>query len=253
MTETMMRADEAASLFLAARRRQSTRLDGLPPALRPQTEAEAYAIQYAVSAQLGGIGGWKVGSANPQATHFTCAPIPADAVFDGNVTVEGSDRVVEAEVAVRLNRDLPMRETPYTEAEIRAAIISAHPALEVLETRFADLDAAGPLSALADSLSNHSLVLGPAIADWETIDLDAETVRVLANGTEIKRGAGNPGGEMVRLVVWLANVGARWAGGLHAGQVVTTGSWTGKDPTGPGQEVVAQFARCGAATLRFSA
>ena len=57
---------------------------------------------------------------------------------------------------------------------------------------------------------------------------------------------------MVRLVAWLANVGTHWAGGLKAGQVVTTGSWTGKDLTGPGQEVVAQFARCGAATLRFA-
>ena len=130
---------------------------------------------------------------------------------------------------------------------------SAHPAIEVLESRFMNVEAAGALSALADSLSNHSLVLGPAIAGWEHIDLLNETVRLIVDGKEIKHGTANPGGEMLRLVVWLANEGTRWAGGLRAGQVITTGSWTGKDYTRPGAEVVARFTHCGEATLRFAA
>jgi 2-keto-4-pentenoate hydratase len=248
-----MNSHDAASLFLTARRGASPRLEGLPAGLRPQTEAEAYAIQQAVVAELGGIGGWKVGSPNPASTHFTCAPLPAGTVLDGPVTIEGSDHGVEAEIAVRLGRDLPPRESPYTIEDIRAAIASAHPAIEVLESRFVDLAAAGPLSGLADSLSNHSLVLGPAIADWEQVDLTRETVRLMVDGVEIKHGTANPGGEMLRLVVWLANEGTRWAGGLRAGQVVTTGSWTGKDFTRPGAEVVARFARCGDAVLKFAA
>ena len=241
-----------ASLFLTTRRGDSPRLDGLPGSLRPETEDDAYAIQQAVIAGLGGVAGWKVGSPNPAATHFTCAPLPAGTVFDGPVTIEGSDRGVEAEIAVRLGRDLPPRETPYTVDEIRAAIASAHPAIEVLESRFVDLAAVGSLSGLADSLSNHSLVLGPAIADWETVDLTSETVRLLVDGIEVKQGSSNPGGEMLRLVVWLANEGTHWAGGLRAGQVVTTGSWTGKDYTRPGAEVVARFANCGNAVVRFA-
>ncbi len=50
--------------------------------------------------------------------------------------------------------------------------------------------------------------------DWQAIDLDAEGVRVLVNGAEIKRATGNPAGDMMRLLVWMANEGARWAGGL---------------------------------------
>ena len=249
----MTRHDDAARLFLIARRGESPRLDGLPAALRPETQGEAYAIQQAVIAELGGIGGWKVGSPSPAATHFTCAPLPAGTVVDGPVTIQGSDRGVEAEIAVRLGRDLPPRETPYGLDEIRAAIASAHPAIEVLESRFVDAAAAGALSALADSLSNHSLVLGPAIAGWEQINLLNETVRLIVDGVEIKHGTANPGGEMLRLVAWLADEGTRWAGGLRAGQVVTTGSWTGKDYVAPGAEVVARFARCGDATVRFAA
>ena len=244
---------DAATLFLTTRRGTTPLLEGLPAALRPKTESDAYAIQQAVVTELGGIAGWKVGSPNPAATHFTCAPLPAGTVFDGPVTIEGSDHGVEAEIAVRLGHDLPPRESPYTLDDIRAAIASAHPAIEVLESRFADVEAAGALSALADSLSNHSLVLGPAIAGWEHIDLLNETVRLIVDEKEIKHGTANPGGEMLRLVVWLANEGTRWAGGLRAGQVITTGSWTGKDYTRPGAEVVARFTHCGEATLRFAA
>ena len=32
---------------------------------------------------------------------------------------------------------------------------------------------------------------------------------------------------MIRLIAWLADEGAVWAGGLKAGQIVTCGSWTG--------------------------
>ena len=245
--------DDAASLFLTARRGTAPKLDGLPGALRPETESEAYAIQQAVIAGLGGVAGWKVGAPNPAATHFTCAPLPSGTVLDGPVTIEGSDRGVEAEIAVRLGRDLPPRETPYTMDDIRAAIASAHPAIEVLESRFVDLAAAGALSGLADSLSNHSLVLGPAIAGWEQVNLLNESVRLLVDGKEVKHGTANPAGEMLRLVVWLANEGAHWAGGLRAGQVVTTGSWTGKDYAEPGAEIIARFAHCGDAIVRFAA
>ncbi len=253
MTDTTTRADEAAALLLAVRDGRSPLLDGLPPALQPQTEADSYAIQHAVAARLGPIGGWKVGSPAPDSPRFTCAPIPAAAIVTDGATIVGSDRVVEAEIAVRLGRDLPPRDAPYTEADLRGAIASVHPAMEILATRFADPAAAGPLATLADASSNHSLLLGPPIAGWDGIDLAHETVRLLVDGTGVKTGTGNPGGDLLRLLVWLANTGARADGGLRAGQAVTTGSWTGKDPAGPGQTVVAQFGRCGAATLRFAA
>ena len=116
----MSRYDDAATLFLSVRRGASPRLDGLPAPLRPESESDAYAIQQAVIAGLGGIAGWKVGSPNPAATRFTCAPLPAGTVSDGQMAVQGSDRGVEAEIAVRLRCDLPLRETPYTIDDIRA-------------------------------------------------------------------------------------------------------------------------------------
>jgi 2-keto-4-pentenoate hydratase len=71
------------------------------------------------------------------------------------------------------------------------------------------------------------------------------------DGTEIKRRVANPAGNMMRLVLWLANTGARWAGGLKAGQAVTTGSWTGKEFTDPDAEARIRFTHCGEAVVRF--
>jgi len=247
----MDRHHDAARLLLSARRDLTQRLHSLPEAIRPKTEAQAYLIQRAIMDDLGGIGGWKVGSPNPDGP-VTCAPLPAAAIQDSPATITGSDRLVEAEIALRLAHDLPPRDQPYARAEVLAAIASAHPAIEVLQSRYVDVAAVDPLSALADSLSHFGLVVGPAIPDWHSLDLAAETVRLSANGADVKTGNGNPAGDMIRMLLWLANEGAHWAGGLHAGQVVTTGSWTGKDPVPPGGEARIRFDHAGEAAVRFT-
>lgn len=247
----MDRHHDAARLLLSARRDPTQRLHSLPEAMRPKTAAQAYLVQRAIMAELGAIGGWKVGSPRPDGDVFTCAPLPISGITDSPATSNAALRGVEAEIALRLVRDLPAREEPYSEAEVMAAVGSLHPAIEVLDTRYVDPDAQDPLSALADSLSHGGLVVGLAVPGWEGVDLAAEQVRLLVNGAEVKRGTGNPGGAIPRLLAWLANEGARWAGGLQAGQVVTTGSWTGKDVLPPGGDARAVFAACGEAAVRF--
>lgn len=247
----MDRHHDAAELLLSARRDPTQRLNEFPEAVRPRTEEQAYLVQRVVARQLGEIGGWKVGAAGPDG--FTCAALPAKGILPSGVEVACRDRGVEAEIAVRLGADLPPRDAPYTADDVLGAIESAHPAIEVLESRFTDMERMDPVSLLADSLSHHSLVLGAAIPDWQAIDLAAEGVRILANGSEIKTGKGNPAGDMMRLLLWLANTGARWAGGLRRGQVVTTGSWTGKDFVSAGADVRIRFDHCGEAVIRFRA
>ncbi|GAC1344980.1 MAG: fumarylacetoacetate (FAA) hydrolase [Acetobacteraceae bacterium] len=245
----MDRHHDAAPLLLSARRDLAQRLHALPDAIRPRTAEQAYLVQRAIMHELGAIGGWKVGASGPES--FTCAPLPQTGVLPSPASVTCHDCGVEAEIAVRLVASLPTRDAPYTEADVLAAIGSAHPAIEVLDSRYTDVDAVDPLSNLADSLSHHALVVGPAIPNWRGIDLAKEGVRVVMDGAEAKSRTGNPAGDMLRLVLWLANTGARWAGGLQAGQVVTTGSWTGKDFAKPGSEARIRFERCGEAVVRF--
>ncbi len=250
----MDRHAEAANLLLSARQDPSQKLRRLPSVLAPSDPAQAYAIQRRVSAALGPVGGWKVGASGPQAVP-NCAPLPAAGVHASPARIPAGAthlRGVEAEISFRLGADLLPREASYGRAEVIAAIAYCLPAIEVLESRYADPDAVDPLAQLADALTHGGFVYGAPAPDWQAIDFAREGVRLLVDGQVVKTGTANPAGDMIRLIQWLADEGARWAGGLRAGQYVTCGSWTGKDFVAASAHVQAEFATAGSAVLEFT-
>jgi 2-keto-4-pentenoate hydratase len=203
----------------------------LPPELRPHTEADAYAIQRLTMAALGPIGGWKVGAAGPDAPP-SCAPMPLAGLLPAPATLPGhafTTRDIESEIAFRLTADLPSRATPYTREDVLGAIGSCFPGIEVLQSRFAEPASVDPLSHLADMIRHGAYVEGSPIGQWQDRDFASVSVTQTIDGAARRR-QGNPAGDMIRLVVWLADVGAVWAGGLRAGQIITCGSWTGATP-----------------------
>jgi 2-keto-4-pentenoate hydratase len=237
-----LRTAEAAAVLLAARASGHGPSD-FPDSCRPRTRQEAYAIQAMVAPSLGPIGGWKVGSPSPD-TEPMCSALPQSGILQSPAIVPGPLRYrgVETEIDFRIGRALPPRGEPYTRQDILAAIESCHAAIEIVECRFAEMDGATHLSALADLQNHHALILGAANASWRDIAFDRLTVRVTAEGQQIAEGTGsNPAGDPIALLIWLANHGSLWAGGLKAGDIVTTGSWIGKIPVAPGAMIVASF------------
>jgi 2-keto-4-pentenoate hydratase len=77
-------------------------------------------------------------------------------------------------------------------------------------------------------------------------------VEQYADGALMMARTGNPVGDMIRLVVWMANEGAVWAGGLKAGQFVTCGSWTGKEIVGETAKVRVVFPSLGEVLCSFA-
>ncbi len=228
----------------------------LAPERRPASMEEAYAIQDAMAKLLGYLGGWKVGAAGPDETPMF-APMPMQLGFlrsgDEMPKTYGRMRGVEAEVAFLLRKDLPIRDTFYTREEILEAIGSAHPVIEVLESAYIDPDAVPRLAMIADLQMNGGFVRGPAIHDWEAIDVGAEQLSVIIDGTVRWEGLGKNtnGPDLVRLVQYLANEGRYRTGGLQVGQWITTGSWMGKLAAGPGAAVEARFANFGTVAFSF--
>ena len=251
----MDRHADTAALLLSAWRDPTQKLQALPSVLLPADEAVAYAVQRRVLEALGPIGGWKVGASGPDAP-CNCAPMPAAGIHAGPARVHaapGALRGIEAEIAFRLAADLPPREAPYGRAEVIAAIGACVPAIEVLDSRFVDPDAQDKLSLLADLNTHGGFVYGAPAANWQGIDFAKETVSVTVDGKPLKTATANPAGDMIRLVQYLADTGARWAGGLRAGQYITCGSWTGKDFMAPGAQVQVTFASAGSTALEFTA
>jgi 2-keto-4-pentenoate hydratase len=221
---------ERAAALLVETRRSARPLRELPMDLRPVTQRDAYAIQDAVVACMGNVGGWKVGAKSPLAEP-TCAPLLESLVLQSPHAFPSNAlrlRGIEAEIAFLLARDLPPRSMAYTAAEVFAAIESVHPAIEIVESRFEDFRKTDPLSVLADSQSHGALVYGAGRADAIRIDPTHQEAVLYFDDAQVARTVdGNPAGDLGRLLAWLANHCAIRCEGLRAGQLVTTGSCTG--------------------------
>ena len=245
---------EAADLLCAARR-SGRRMACLPDTCRPRSLEEAYAIQDAVARQPGnGTGGWKVGALSYRHPS-TVAPILAATMLPSPAVLSSAALAlfgVEAEIAFRFAQDLSPRNHDYGRDEVLDAVASAHPVIEVLESRYLDILAVDRLSAVADNISNGFLVVGPAIEGWRKLDLERPFVKLSADDRLFALGIGNNGGDPIRLLAEGANHVARHRGGLKAGALITTGTLTGILFTEPGRTVVADFRRLGHVQITFA-
>lgn len=254
MSLTSYDAEAAAAVLTSARLVPSQRPLNLPEFLRPADEAQAYAVQDLVVQARGEVAGWKVGAASPTATPARSA-LTRDSVHVGPVVALNAAAFnvigVEAELAYEVVADLPPREQPYSEDEVLAALGSVCAAIEICDTRYAQWGEQDALSRLADQANHGALVIGSGRADVRQVDPTAEPVSIRINGrvaVEHEAG-GNSAGHPLRMLVWLANEGARSLGGLKAGQWVTTGSCTGTEFVAAGAAVIADFPGVGRASL----
>ena len=252
--DRMQQLLEAANLLLNARR-SHTPIADLPVELQPQSLEEAAIVHGIMAAAFGPIGGWKIGAGSPAATPFF-APMPLAWMARSGTLLAGPRfryRVLEAEIAFLLGKDLPARAKPYSLDEVVAAIASCHPIIEELESGLTDPKAAAHLSMLADLQMHGGFIHGPACPNWKKIDFKTETVTLAIDGKlQVERTGSNTSGDLMRLLPFLANEGAARAGGLKAGQWITTGSWTGNTPAHPGSLVEVEFAHAGSVSLRFA-
>jgi 2-keto-4-pentenoate hydratase len=244
--------DEAVALLVAVRRGGAL-IDALPAASRPVDLSEAHAIQDAVSARLGEpVGGWKAALLDGElmrgplyASRLLASParLPADRM---------PMRGIEAEIAFRVERDLAPRARDYSYDEVARAV-TALAAIEIVDTRFRDYHATAVLDRAADCVSNGGLVLGAPRPDWRDFDLARlEVVLTIGGATVLRRVGGHAAGDPLLPAVALAN-SLRTAGGLKAGQTVTTGTFSGLEVAAPGQTVTVEFTGFGAAEVVFEA
>jgi 2-keto-4-pentenoate hydratase len=246
------RAIRQAAQLLANARRSGEPLNRLPPDSRPQN-AEAYAIQLALVEEIGdSVAGWKVAMSRDYG--LLVGILVRSRIFENGAEISSnlfSMLGVEAEIAFRFDRPLPPRDRAYERAEVAAAV-TALPAIEIVDTRFATYDGAPVIERAADFMSNGGLVTGLARKDWRSFDLERLEASVAIDGVEIVR---RVGGHASRdpLVPAIALVNQlRLSGGAPAGMVVTTGTYTGLEYARGDSAVRVGFEGFGGATLRFA-
>ena len=242
---------------LAAARREGTLIAPLPAAVTADDGA-AYTVQRAATRALAQpLGGWKIGATAAAAqqsmgrTSPFYGPMPAvDCHADGALVRLGPGaRGVEIELAFKLAKDLPKRPQAYTLAEVKAAVASIHPAIEVVAIRQKVEGAPRSQALIADFGGNGAFVHGPAIPGGPTLDLAAISASCSVDGEE--QGAGSAAavmGDPWNALLWFANEGP----GMSAGMWISSGTMTGLAPIAAGQEVVGDLAGLGAVRCRFS-
>src|SRR5580698_4524869 len=155
MRKTMLDENQiaAASRTLGDHWRAGTKLGSLETSMRPRDRIEAYAIQAALAQHSAGpLFGWKIAATSeagqkhinvdgPMAGRILAETVIADG---GTASMAGNEmRVGEPEFAFRMATDLPPRPSPYTVAEVLAAVDTLHPAIEIPDSRFSDFVSAG--------------------------------------------------------------------------------------------------------------
>ena len=242
-------AHTVASL-LGARRTGST-LAMLAPPYAPASLAEAFTVQREVTRQLGAhIGGWKVGY--EPGVRLTHAPIYRDACLANDASVHlpyAEAPAIEGEVAFVLGRDLPVRDTTYSDEEIAAAVDEVCAAIEVGAPRLRNFMEAPLEHKIADNMGNGALIRGSGTRAWRAVDLAALRVRVEIDGRVVTDlVGGNSAGDPFNALVALANAPHRGEP-LQAGQTVISGTCTGLYPAHAGNEVKIVFEGLGEARM----
>ena len=247
---------DAAARHLVAARVSRHAGERLPEACRPADVADALAIQERVRELLGAaIGGWKC-SVPSAAREIAAAPIFASTITSNSpcaiLPIEGKARI-EPEIAFVIGRDLPPRATPYSDAEVRAAIRETRAVLELIGPRYADPAAVSYPEFLADSIANQGLFIGPVVLDGLALPLAAFRITIdTPNRQLLVRDGEHPDGDPLRPLVWLANHLASRRAGLTAGQVVTTGSYCGMVDVPLDTAPVVAFGDFGSLSVQFA-
>jgi len=200
----------AKAIALARRNRAPLAALDHPPA----DEAEGYQVQRALHDLLlphvGPLVGYKIGCTSQVMQDYIGIPHPVG---------------VECEIAVRLKRDLAAGEAPFTAEWVGEAVEAYHPAIEIVDDRYVKWETMGAPTLIADDFFAAGCVLGEAVPRSSVPDLKAVKGRAIVNGEEVSHGTGaDVLGHPHNALAWLANHLAAEGKGLHAGQLVLTGS-----------------------------
>jgi 2-keto-4-pentenoate hydratase len=253
----------AASRTLTDHWRAGTKLGALEDSVRPRDRAEAYAIQAALErSSAGPLFGWKIAATSeagqkhinvdgPMAGRILAETVIADG---GTASMAGNEmRVGEPEFAFRMLTDLPPRPSPYTVAEVLAAVDTLHPAIEIPDSRFSDFVSAGAAQIIADNACAHLFVLGPATtSDWRSPDLVEHKPVITLRGHQFIGHGKNVLGDPRIALTWLANELRQLGVTLRSGEIVTTGTCHPPLPIQSGDVFEADFGVIGKVSVRFA-
>ncbi|MET3117660.1 2-keto-4-pentenoate hydratase [Undibacterium sp. GrIS 1.8] len=255
-----------AATILVTRRQSGVQGERLPPSFHQMNSAAGLAIQAAVSAQMGDhTGAWKCGiAADDRVVRVILAPIYSKTIYSDPIAAcpvwsRAGHVKIEPELAFILGCDLPARDTPYEAAEVDAAIIRTHIALELIDSRYTNPDEVSFVENLADGLLNQGLFLGPEVDSAKAKITTDMAIKVSSRLQQDKNlmplvqfEGRHPNTHPRAPLYWLAEYLRSQGQGLQAGQAIITGSYAGSFEVALDQDIFIQFGDLGELNVNFS-
>jgi len=158
--------------------------------------------------------------------------------------------MVEVEVAFLLKKDI--QGPGVSEAQVISATEGVFPSIEVIDTRYHQWSQS-VICSVADLAGIRNIILGGRMTSLEGLDLRYVGMVFEKNGEIIDTAAGAAVmGNPVTSVAWLVNKLGSYGVGLHAGDIVMSGSLIRSVKVEAGDEVRGYFDRLGDVRTRFS-
>lgn len=259
---------KSAEMLLACRDegRALAAADWLASGLAPGDEDQAYAIQEAMAGIMAARGarriGYKIGATNQAARNMLDVAGPLYGLLWEGQTVDGPNeiahvpglhKVAEAEVALRMGRDVDARQGPVDAKTIRASTAEIVPVVEIAGTALDPWLEAGGATLIADNGIHALWVRGEGKADWagfDPLELPVSVTRTKGDAHVGKGGAVDGGA--FGAAAWLANKLGAHGKVLRAGDYISTGSATAPVPVVAGDELTCDFGPLGTLEVRIS-
>lgn len=222
----------------------------------------AYRVQSALVARRIARGavrvGRKIGLTSPAVQGQLNVDQPDFGVLLDDMAVPAGGRVpagrllqprVEGEVAFRLGRDL---DGPLDRATVRAAVASAHAAIEIVDSRVAGWDIR-IADTVADNASSGMYVVSERavpLTDVEPVDV---TMVLTVDGEAASEGDGRAClGDPLAALEWLARTTAGYGDPLRAGELVLSGALGPLAGVRPGSDVTVTISGLGEVHASFA-
>ncbi|WP_250038313.1 2-keto-4-pentenoate hydratase [Paractinoplanes maris] len=222
--------------------------------------AAAYAVQKELTdlrLRTARVVGHKIGLTSPAVQKQLGVDQPDFGVLFDDMDVSALDPVpvagllqprIEAEIAFLLRADL---DGDFTPADVRQAVGTMAPALEIVDSRIAGWDIT-IADTIADNASSALFVLGA-----ERVRLDQQApvdvqMEMSVDGAVVSKGSGAAClGDPLAALAWLATAARDLGDPLRAGQVVLSGALGPMVPVVPGMRVTATLTGLGTVSTRF--
>ena len=252
-----------AAAHIVAARDAGGPVPRLPASLRPQTEAEGYAVQDEAIRRRAAAGraqaGWKIGCTTATMQRMLGLNGPAaGAVYGADIHPSPArmaaaalcNPVVECEIAVRIAADIAPRPGGHDRESVAAHVGACMAAIELAELRLPEREHMAVGELVADDFFQKAVVLAPEMSDWRALDLAR-----LAATTDVageRRGEGIGGdvmGHPFAALAWLADALAARGKALRKGEIVLTGSIVQATAVAAGETAICAIAGLGQARL----